>query len=489
LASNHPEFAQGRKVTVREVLDSAALRIAGAFANNPLLEAAIREAIGETYSKLSVFDKAEAHLQAAYETRRRLLGVEHPDTLASRRALGALRVLQLREAEGEQVLKEVLAVHQRTLGPEHEETLRTLDALFDAMAAQAESAGLAKPKRQSLLDAIEELARSAYAAATKRLGPEHPLALTHLQHLAWALYLACVWDLREGGAKPEKVAEFAALAEQLLTIRRRVLGPEHPDTILAIDMRARAFGVQGNKAQKVQLLRECLALTERVMGPDHWLTGCSYYLVGLNLRATAERAEAGPLLLRAARILLKAYGWDSGSSAQFLSLLGKLAIEDGHGEPVAKFAEELLPEARRQSPTANAVLRSLAAVLGEAYLVQGRAGEAEPLLRETLALYETAGLGTTRGFITESLLGESLLAQRRFAEAEPRLLAGYQGMKSRLDSMVPMLHPQLWNAAERLVRLYTDWGQMAKADEWKKALADLGPRPGPVPLRSQPTKP
>ena len=45
-----PDFAQGKTITVREVLDNAAAKVAGAFSDNPLLEAAIACAISHSWS-------------------------------------------------------------------------------------------------------------------------------------------------------------------------------------------------------------------------------------------------------------------------------------------------------------------------------------------------------------------------------------------------------------------------------------------------------
>src|SRR5438445_176101 len=81
--------ARNKKVTVEEVLGRAASRIAGKFDQQPLIEAAIRLTIGDTYLKLGNFSAAQPHLQRAWDLRRRLLGDEHPDTLISMNSLAS----------------------------------------------------------------------------------------------------------------------------------------------------------------------------------------------------------------------------------------------------------------------------------------------------------------------------------------------------------------------------------------------------------------
>ena len=66
-------------------------------------------------------------------------------------------------------------------------------------------------------------------------------------------------------------------------------------------------------------------------------------------------------------------------------------------------------------------------------------------------------------------LGASLLAQKKYAEAEPLMVSGFEGMqKSGGD-------PQyVRRAAERVVKLYQDWGRADKAVEWRAQLKALG---------------
>jgi hypothetical protein len=288
LTSADPEISRGRDITVREVLDNAAARIPKAFAENPQLEAAIRASIGETYSKLSIFEKADAHLSASLETRRRLLGDEHPDTLATQRALGVLRVSQFREPEGEDLLNKVIAVQERTLGPVHEETLKTLNELFGVRSLAAQRIRAAA-EWQRVLAQLEQTARANYARAQKGLTPDHPLLFVHLQNLFLACSLA-------GMYVPAKKAEADLLSAELLAARRRVLGPDHPDTLETMYDRASLLMTVGRSAEGEKLGRECLELRERVLGPDHMLTGLSARTLALHLRnQTARRDEAAQL--------------------------------------------------------------------------------------------------------------------------------------------------------------------------------------------------
>ena len=68
---------------VRTALDRAAARVAGKFATQPLVEASIRETIGNTYRDLGLYPEAQQQLEGALHLRQRAQGVRHRDTLTT----------------------------------------------------------------------------------------------------------------------------------------------------------------------------------------------------------------------------------------------------------------------------------------------------------------------------------------------------------------------------------------------------------------------
>jgi hypothetical protein len=118
------------------------------------------------------------------------------------------------------------------------------------------------------------------------------------------------------------------------------------------------------------------------------------------------------------------------------------------------------------------------AQLGTNLLKQARWSEAEPVLRACLAIREKALPDDWLRFNTMSQLGGALLGQGRCAEAEPLIVGGYEGMKAREAKILPPGRPRLAEAAERVVRLYEDWGQPDQAAAWR---AKLGRPPAELP--------
>ncbi|MET7339239.1 tetratricopeptide repeat protein [Nonomuraea sp. NPDC005650] len=175
----------------------------------------------------------------------RVLGPDHPDTLASRHSLASAyeaagdlgRAIPLNEA--------TLADRERVLGPDHPDTLTSRHNLAYAY----ETAGN--------LDRAIPLHETALADCERVLGVDHPDTLTFRNNLASAYETA--GDL--GRAIP--------LFEATLADRERVLGPDHPNTLTSRNNLASAFASAGDLDRAILLYEATLADCERVLGPDH----------------------------------------------------------------------------------------------------------------------------------------------------------------------------------------------------------------------------
>ena len=82
-------------MTVVEALDQATERIAASFSDQPLVEAEARHTIGTAYKNLGRYDRARPLLEAADDTRIRLLGRDDPETIKTLQALAETRLARL----------------------------------------------------------------------------------------------------------------------------------------------------------------------------------------------------------------------------------------------------------------------------------------------------------------------------------------------------------------------------------------------------------
>ena len=76
LQTASPASAKGGGYTVRQMLDDFSAQLGDQLKDQPAVEATLRATIGDAYRRMELFDKAEPHLKAALELRKRVFGVE-----------------------------------------------------------------------------------------------------------------------------------------------------------------------------------------------------------------------------------------------------------------------------------------------------------------------------------------------------------------------------------------------------------------------------
>jgi tetratricopeptide (TPR) repeat protein len=254
--------------------------------------------------------------------------------------------------------------------------------------------------------AARPLFESALTIREKLLGPEHPdtaTALNDLGHL-----LQAQGDF--AGTRP--------LHERALAIREKLLGPEHPDTSQSLNNLALLLKTQGDLAGARSLYERALAIREKVLGPEHPRTAISLSHFARLLQAEGDLMGARPLLKRALAIHERVRDHprtaaDLNNLAVLFQAQGDLAAAQPLFERALAIREEVLgPE----HPDTATSLNNLARLLNKA----GHASEAEPLFRKAITIGEKA-LGSNHRLTLRwvSNYGRLLLDTGRAAEALP----------------------------------------------------------------------
>src|SRR5262245_50755725 len=101
------------------------------------------------------------------------------------------------------------------------------------------------------------IAQRVLALREKALGPDHSSVATSLNNLA-ELYRA---HGRYGEAEP--------LHKRTITILEKALGPDHIDVGTSLNNLAALYQSQGRSGEAEPLLKRSLALREKALGPDH----------------------------------------------------------------------------------------------------------------------------------------------------------------------------------------------------------------------------
>jgi tetratricopeptide (TPR) repeat protein len=122
--------------------------------------------LSDVLNDRSMLEAAQSEFAAALASRERTLGMDHPDTLASRNNLASVLAQRGELAEAESQFRALMEDQVRVLGSEHPDALASRNNLASVLAQRGELAE-AESQFRTVLDTRQVV-----------LGPEHPDTLT-----------------------------------------------------------------------------------------------------------------------------------------------------------------------------------------------------------------------------------------------------------------------------------------------------------------------
>lgn len=324
LAQASPDNQRDRDLKLRTVLDRAAVRLDGRFADQPLVEAAVRETLASTYIALGEFPEAEQQLAAARALHRRVGGDDGEGALRTAGQLAHVWRLQSRLPEAAALATDTLARLQKSFGAEHALTVQVRNALQAILLGQGKFAE------------AEPLLRQSVEISRRTLGAEAAGALMVMSNLALAL------------TELGRLDEAIRLSEETIAIKSRVLGPEHPQTLPTMINLSAIYCMAGRMADAIALGQKVVAVRERVLGAEHPQTlGASDILAGIHVRA-GRYAEAAALLDRTLPVEARVLGEDHAITLAASVARAGIFLEQDDFEAAARLAGHALERLRRR---------------------------------------------------------------------------------------------------------------------------------------------
>jgi tetratricopeptide (TPR) repeat protein len=175
--------------------------------------------------------------------------------------------------------------------------------------------------------------------------------------------------------------------------------------------------------------------------------------VGTVRRLQGRYREAEPLMQEGTNFYIQLYGDDHPNVAYGVWCLSTLHYYEGRYDLAEQDARRVLKIVKKLPKGTNYYGAAYLA-LGRVLNKTGRSREAEPLLREGLAIRQKYPRRNDVA-LALGMLGECLLSQKRYAEAEPLFLESYQILTSVHVARSPILK----EAGEHLDLLYAAWGK------------------------------
>ena len=437
-------YAEGRTVTVAELLDSAGRDLAGEYQDQPELRAELEMTVADSYAGLKLHHQAEAHYSAAWELFREQRGEHDPVTLEAglgrATAMAATRPVE----EAERLLVEEVELLREQLGAGHDHTQNAVSALAHFR------------ENQGRLEEAEELFRQVIELDREGEPVDREALIASLQNLGGCL-------LTQG--HPEKAEP---ILREVFEWREQHKGPEHSTTLTTANILGQTWFYLGRLDEAEEILRHTLEARRRIFGDESWVTCRSLNALGLCLLESDEVEEACGILQEAVRFgrdvhpphdfehlrverTLGGALWQLGRLDEALEVLegAHAALEEHHGAGHPDAIATLLGiscvlQAGHQFDSAATVFKSVLSVCPdshpdrESFLAQAR-------------LY--------RGFC--------LLQIDRLDEAEELFLEAFEALEAELGPT----HQRTRIAIEALVGVYDRTGRPEEADRYRGLLA------------------
>ncbi len=388
-------------ITLLEVLDRAAAKVAQRYFESPELEIELRRVIARTYHSLGSYAKAQQQWQVIEERARASLGDTDPVVWFALKEQGHMLFHFGRYDEAIAVQEKCLQALRQTAGPDHVYThsaMRTLAMTYENAGNYNRALLLLEPLYQAEQNGDDSAARhdtlfhlaSTYlnvgqcprglALAEKlldlcrtTLGPEHP-------HTIGALYLLAMAHEKSG--RPH---EAIAVAEPALAAARRVLGLDHPQTINVLVVLARSHGDIGRFAEAISMREQILEVQRKIFGPEHpKAIDCLSRLVDLH-RDAEQFDRCAPLAEELVKWLRMRHGSEHDSVLITLSNAATYYSLAGRCEIAERLSREAVEVTRRVKGIDHPMTLQSLSALAEIHWRNGKSNDAIPLGVEVLA--------------------------------------------------------------------------------------------------------
>ncbi len=432
LFSADPFRSRSDSTTVRELLDDATGYVRAELAGEPALQVRLLSVIARVRISHGSFDVADSLLKVAGGLAARSLERGSLDRARLDVARAELAARRGRMDEAKRLYAGALATFDRDHGSAWRERWNVRTQL-----------GMVEMTRGEYDEASGNLQRSLAEAQTSTtdLDPEVAEVRTALAYLEYqrGRFHAALGYARDAVAQLE-----------------RIYGPDHLKVLRALQARATILddGFHDYAASLADKLR-CLAIRRKRLGPDHPDVAIGMVGVGMSGYFTGDLRGAEDYLSRGDALAARVIGPVTPVRATAIGFLGIVHYAEGRIETSRSEFERALDIGRRSLPAGNRLLGTLEVYLGQAEYTLGRPAEGERHYRAGARILEEALGAAHRNTVWAYLSLASLLAAH--------------GETVRADSLYGLARPGLDQRPDDPDLCYFAGGYWASRGDAKRA--------------------
>ncbi len=392
--------------------------------------------LASVYSQQSEYAKAEPLLERVLRVDEKALKPDSPDLAADLNNLGTLCYEQGKYDKAEPLFERALRIDEKSgeQSPQVANDLSNLGMLYDHQAKYAQ----AEPLLQHALDIDEKVK-----------GADHPDVGMDLINLG----MVCV--------DQAKYQQAEVLYQQALGILEKALGPEHADVATVVSKLALVDDHLGKYAEAEPLFRRALGIDEKVLGEGNVAVATDLNNLAMLEEHQNHFAEAEPLFEHALSIDEKVLGPEHPDVANIIENLAEVAFNQSKYDRAEQLHQRAIAILEKVEGPGHTDVAHALDDLGSLYDQMGRYADAERLDRRAIAIQEKAE-GPEHPDVANSLdgLATLFLDQGKYAEAEAMV---QRELHIREKALGPD-HPEVANALNNLAALYYKEGKYADAE-------------------------
>ncbi len=261
----------------------------------------------------------------------------------------------------------------------------------------------------------------------------------------------------ELGVYPEAERQL----ERSIELRRRVLGDDQPETLVAMRTLAGLYHREGRMAESEALFGKVLQAQQRVIGRDHRDTLETAEDLGVLYIAEGKNAPAETLLQKALDTRRRVVGAEDPDTLGTASRLGCLLEAEGRYAQAAPVLTSTLDSQRRVLGNDHLDTLLTNSCLAFLYWAQGKYAQAEPLMTGALEIQRRElGPDNVETLYTQSNLAVLYNLEGKYAEAEPLFVKTLDVQRRTLGPE----HPTTVLTMQNLAVLYREEGRFKDAE-------------------------
>ena len=403
LAKASPDNQPNKDIKLRLVVDEAAKNINTKFINQPLVEASIRETLGDTYQHLGETKLAESNFEKALSLRNSIKG-PLDEKLHLMAELAYLYYKEGRQKDSQDLALKIIQEGKTTLG------LSNQNVIYGYLIYQ--STLFSYGKSAEAYNVLEEIK----PAIEKYFPGENPIRLLYLNNYA-GVYSAL--------GKFNKAIE---IGEELVKVRRKVSGNSHSDTLLALENLAYYYIIVENYDLAEKNMKEARDQRLKLMGATSRITMLDDCILAEIFRHQKKYSDSESIATELVKNSTSKYGPLNKDTIRFKITLATIYLAENKNAEVVNLLTETI---------------------------------------NTLSSKEIPEWPKWRTGNAESIFGAALLNLNKLPEAKKHLELGYELFKAYAKNLAWYNINEYNDAKKRLINYYTVTDDKAKLSKLK----------------------